>query len=196
MRTRIALALVVLFVLLSSAYPAAAQYSPIPSHLPRESGAKPKSASKPLELSLVTRVVSVPRQAGSANDPIPPQGLKIWPLVLENRNDGIAVDMQRFGSGLDAPNCAHIRIFQAPEIDSEMVVQTSPGDGGPIQTFQGLPPCRRDLPAPLSLQRFNGVPPMFPFPPRKSLVLPPLRQVPSAQPMPVGPKSDDPSPKP
>lgn len=191
MRARIALALFVLFALLSSAYSAAAQSSPIPSQPPRESAVKPKSAAKPLELSLVTQVASLPHQVGSANGPaILLQGLETWPLILENRKDGLATKMQRFGASPDAPKCAHIRIIQAPDMDSEMIVEAAPGEGGPILTFQGLPPCRRDLPAPMTVQRFYGAPPMLPVPPRIPFVQPPVSQIPSGQPRPAQPKPE------
>ena len=104
--------------------------------------------------------------------------------------------MLKFGGGSDAPNCAHIRIIQAPEMDSEMVVQASPGDGGPIQAIRGLPPCRRDFSAPMTAQRFHGMPPMLPLPPRKQFAPPPASQIPPAQPWSAQPKMDAPSPKP
>lgn len=196
MPARIASASIFLLALFSSVHFAAAQSSPIPSQAPQPSE-KMLPAAKLLPLPPATQIVLRPIQNGSTNDhAINLQELRTWTERLQNQKDGLAKDLQRFGDGPDAPNCAHIRIFQAPEMDSEMVVEAPPGAGGNITTFQGLPPCRRDLPAPMAVQRFNGVPPMFPIPPRKPLVLPPPRQMPSAQPMPVGPKPNQPSPKP
>lgn len=157
MRTPIASALLVVFGLVFFAHSAAGQSIPIPSQPQslQQTPQKPPSNAKLLPLPPATQVPLFPNQAGSANDHIiAPQELK----ELKGRI-GAAINMQMLGGGPDAPNCAHIRIIQAPEMDPEMVVQMSPGDGGPIQTFQGLPPCGRDLPAPMLAQRFYGVPP-------------------------------------
>jgi hypothetical protein len=196
MPARIASGSFFFLTLFSSAHFTAAQSSPIPSQAQQPSE-KMLPAAKLLPLPPSTQIVLLPNQNGSASDhAINLQELRTWTERLQNQKDGLAKDLQRFGDDPDVPNCAHIRIFQAPEMDSEMVVEAPPGAGGNITTFQGLPPCRRDLPAPMAVQRFNGVPPMFPIPPRKPLVLPPPRQMPSAQPMRVGPKPNEPSPKP
>lgn len=196
MPARIASAFIFLLALFSSTHFAATQSSPIPSQA-TQSPEKMLPAAKPLPLPPAAQIVLLPNQNGSASDHATNlQELRNWTERLQNQKDGLAKHLQRFGDGPDAPNCAHIRIFQAPEMDLEMVLEAPPGAGGNITTFQGLPPCRRDLPAPMAVQRFNGVPPMFPIPPRKPLVLPPPRQMPSAQPVPVGPKPNDPSQKP
>jgi len=46
---------------------------------------------------------------------------------------------------LGTNRCAHILIFPAPKLDSEMVLHAPPGAGGNITTFKGLRPCCRDL---------------------------------------------------
>lgn len=196
MHARIASASFFFFALFSSAHFTAAQSSPIPSQAP-QSTEKMLPAANLLPPPSAAQIVLLPNQNGSANDhAIELQGLKTWMERLQNQKDGLAKDVQRFGSGPDAPNCARIRIFRAPEMDSEMVVQMSHGDGGPIQTIQGLPPCRRDLPAPMTVQRFSGLPPMLPFQPRRPFVQPPASQIPSAQPQQVRPKTDAPDQKP
>lgn len=183
--------LLVLFGLLFFAYSAAAQSSPITSQLPQQTAQESPTSDKLLPLPPATEIVLLPNQNGSANDhAIKLQELKTWTGRLQNQKDGLGKDLQRFGDGLDAPNCAHIRIIQAQEMDSEMVVHMSPGDGGPIQTFQGLPPCSRDLPAPMTVQRFYSAPPMLPVPLHIPLVQPPVSQIPSAQPRPPQPKPD------
>ena len=197
MRARIASALFVLFAFFAALPFAAAQTGPIPVQPPQQTQEKFAPSVKPLPLPRATEIPLFPNQAGSANDHmITPQERKGWIGAPQNQNDGLAMNVQRSGVGPDAPRCAHIRIIQAPEMDSEMVVQTSPGDGGPIQTFQGLPPCRRDLPAPMTAQHFHGVPPMLPIPPRKPFVPSPVLQVPSAQTQPAQNKPDAPSTKP
>lgn len=195
MRARIVIALLVLFGLLCSAHSGAAQSRPIPSQARQLTTEKPPSAAKPLELSLATPIASLPRQAGSANDPTSTlQAPRTWTDMRQNREDGPAIFIMRSGGGPDAPSCAHIRIIEAPEMDLEMVVEALPGAGGPIQTFQGLPPCRRDL-APKTAQRFYGLPPKLPVRPRTPFVQPSVSH-PSAQPQSLQPKTDAPAPKP
>lgn len=197
MGARIASALFVLFAFVAALPFAAAQTSPVPAPPPPLTQEKFAASAKPLPLPPATQIPLFPTPAGSAHDPmITPQEGKGWIGALQNQKGGLAMNEQRFGVGPDAPNCAHIRIIQAPEMDSEMVLQTSPGDGGPIQTFQGLPPCRRDLPAPMTAQRFHGVPPMLPIPPHKPFAPSPALQVPSAQTLPAQNKSDARSTKP
>lgn len=194
MRAPMASALLVAFGLVFFAHYAAAQSGPILSQAPQPQE-KMLPAAKLLPFPPAIQIVLLPNQNGSANDPAitlqRAQDLRTRIQALQNRKDGSG--LMRFGSAPDAPNCAHIQIIQAPEMDSEMVVQVSPGDGGPIQTFQGLPPCRRDLSAPMTVQRFYGAPPILPIPPRRPFVLPPVLQIPSAAPAPVKPKTDSPS---
>jgi hypothetical protein len=196
MRTPIASALLVVFGLVFFAHSGAAQSSPIPSQpqSPQQTAQKPPSNPKLLPLP-AAQVVLLPKQDGSASDPsITLQELRTWTQAQQNLGDGAG--LMRFGDRPDAPKCAHIRIIQAPEMDSEMVVEAPPGAGGNITTFQGLPPCRRDLPTPMTAQRFYGVPPKLPVLPRAPFVQRPASQVPSAQPRFVQPKTDAPSPKP
>lgn len=159
MRTSIA-TLLVLFGLLFFAHSAEAQSSPMTSQLLQQAPQKSPTSAKLLAPPRPTQITLLPKQDGSDNDPaITPQELRTWIQTHQNRKDRLPIIIMRSGGGLDAPNCAHIRIIQAPDMDSEMVVQMSPGDGGPITTFQGLPPCRRDLPTPMAAQLFRGVPP-------------------------------------
>lgn len=196
MRALIAPALFVLFTLFAAEPRASAQSSPIPSQSPQQTPQKPPAGDKLLPPLPASQFPPLQIQVGSANDPaIAPQKPKAWIGALQNQKDGLAKSLQRIGGGPDAFNCAHIQIFHAPEMDSEMVVQASPGDRGPITTYQGLPPCRRDLAAPITAERFHGAP-MLRIPPHKPFVLPPPSQFPTAQPLPVQPKQDTPSPKP
>lgn len=182
MGARIRLALFVLFCSLFLVPSAASQSRPMTSPRLQQSPQKPASSAKLLPPPPAAQVRLLANQAGSASErTITPQELKEWIGALQNQKSGLVMNLQRFGTGPDVTNCAHIRIIQAPEMDSEMVVQISPGDGGPIQTFQGLPPCRRDLPAPLAAQRFYGAPPMLPVPPRRPFLQLPASQIPSAQ---------------
>lgn len=186
MRTPIASALLVVFGLVFFTPSAAAQSSPIPPQpqSPQQAPQKPPSSAKPLLLPPATQVVLLPKHDSSASDPtMTVQELRTWIQTRQNRKDGPG--LMSFGDGPDAPNCGHIQIIQAPEMDSEMIVEAPPGAGGNITTFQGLPPCRRDLPAPMTAQRFYGVPPMLPFPPRKPSARPPASQIPSGQTQPA-----------
>lgn len=197
MGARIASASFFFLALFSSAHFTAAQSSPIPSQAPQPPE-RMLPAARLLPIPPATQIALLPNQNGSANDhAIKVQELKTWMERLQNQKNGLAKDLQRFGDGPDAPNCAHIRIIQAPEMDSGMVVQMSPGDGGPIQTFQGLPPCRRDLPAPMTVQRFYSVPPMLPTPPRQPFMgQPTSSKIPATQPQSVRPKPNAPNSKP
>lgn len=196
MRTSIA-ALLVLFDLLFFAYSAAAQSSAKTSQPQQQTPQKPLSSGKLLPPPPATQIPLLANGAGSANGrTITPPEFRDWIAALQNQKNGFAMDMRTFGGSADAPNCAHIRIIQAPETDSEMVVQMAPGDGGPIQTFQGLPPCSRDLPAATTAQRFYGVPPEAPVPQHRPFAQPPARVIPSAQLRPVQPKPNDPDTKP
>lgn len=197
MDARIRLALFALFGSLLFVNSAAAQSSQMSSPPLQQTPQKPPSSIKLLPPPPAAQIQLLANQAGSASDrTLTTQELKDWIGALQNQKNGLSFNLQRFGTGPDAPNCAHIRIFQAPEMDSEMIVQRSPGDGGPIQTFQGLPPCRRDLPAPMTVQRFHGLPPILPFQPRRPFIQPPASQIPSAQPQQVRPKTDGSDQKP
>lgn len=135
MRARIASASFFFLSLFSSPHFAEAQSSPIRSQTPQPPE-KILPVAKLLALPPATQIVLLPNQNGSGNDhAIELQELKTWMERPQNQKDGLAKDLQRFGGGPHAPNCAHIRIFLAPEMDSEMILQLSPGDGGPIQTF-------------------------------------------------------------
>jgi hypothetical protein len=98
--------------------------------------------------------------------------------LAERMNKGILPQIEHSA-------CAHIIIFQAPETDSEMVINLPPGTGGDITTFKGLGPCCRDIhpsiPQPKlpSLRFFPQQPPLLrpPF-----VVRPPSDQAPADQP--------------
>jgi hypothetical protein len=67
--------------------------------------------------------------------------------------------------------CAHIVIFQAPETDSEMVINVPPGTGGDITTFKGLGPCCRDIHPSMTQPKLPG---LRLFPRRPPLLQPPF----------------------
>jgi len=64
---------------------------------------------------------------------------------------------------LESHRCAHILIFQAPKLDSKMVVEAPPSSGDNITTFKGLRPCCRDL------RGLHGLPPTAPKAPVPNL---------------------------
>lgn len=193
MRASMASALFVLFALFASPRFTVAQTSPThsqPSHVTPE---KPPSSSNLLAIA-PTQTTPPPSHTGFASDLSGSlQARKAW-SVLQDRKDGPG--LQSLGCGFEASQCAHIRIFQAPRTDSEMIVEAPPGEGGPIQTFRGLPPCPRDFPAPMTAQRFYAVPPMLSVPPRRPSVQPSASQIPSARPLRARPGSDAPDLKP
>ena len=123
---------------------AAAQSSPVTSQPPRASLQNSPPTGNVLALPEAMPTAPLPQHIDTANDPTTLQALKTW-TNLQPQHQKDVPGLKWFGRGLDATQCAHIRIFQAPNIDSEMIVQVPPGSGGDITIFQGLLPCCRDL---------------------------------------------------
>ena len=198
MRAHVASRVFVLLATLSFSGFAGAQSSQTGPQPPQESLQKRTSPAKPFVLAAATGAAHLQGRTDSADGTVKPLPVhKNWSILLQRPEDGPRF-LQRFGSGPDAPNCAHIRIFQAPDMDSEMVIEATPGTGGEITTLKGLPPCSRDLPSPLTVQRLPGLPPTLPAPGQMPYVVPPAAsKVPAAQPGLVQPKpSEAPGQKP
>jgi len=189
MCARVASLVFVFFALPCFSHSAAAQSNATTSQPPQESAQKLPSIASRLGLPKALQSAPFPPKTDSANDtantlPVP----KNWAMLLENRED--APDLKTFGGGVDARMCAHIRVFPAPNTDSEMIVAAPPGAAGSITTFQALPPCRRDFPAQMAVQRFYG-PAMPRVPPSTPFVEPPTWRLRPAQQPPLQPKTGD-----
>lgn len=196
MRAQIASLPFALVVLLYFSQSAAAQSSTTSSKVRQQSPQKLPFSAKPLELPRATETTPLQGSFDAAENtaktlPVP----KNWAGLLQRREDWSG--LRGFGGGLDGAQCAHIRIFQAPNLDSEMIIDAPPGAGGNITTFRGLPPCCRDLPHQTDAQRYPGLLQMFPVPRRMPSVQPPGSKDPGGQRRFAQPKpSAAPSPEP
>lgn len=179
MRTRMASAPFVLFVLLYSPRPAAAQSNPPHTQLPQAPLHSSPSSARVQGLPKAAETASPPQQAGAANaSPYTLEEMKAWAnTLLQHRKEGPG--LLQFGRPLDALSCAHIRIIPAPNMDSEMILDVPPGTGGPMPMFQALSPCCRDLHPTMALRGFHGLPPSSL---KDGLVVPGKSIVPSPKP--------------
>lgn len=67
---------------------------------------------------------------------------------------------------LEGPQCGHIVIFQAPDIDPQIIQAVPRNFSGDMPTFPALPPCCRDFTtalAPPDLHRAIPIPPGIPL---------------------------------
>jgi len=187
-------ALFVVPAMLFSVRPAAAQSIP-PGPEPLQSSAEKLAATAKLQELLKNRDAgTVLPQTPSTNDTR--NALQSWQSLLRQHQQDGPLTVKILPTN-DAPNCAHIIVYQASETDLEMILRgpkNPPADLGPraatdgMPTFKGLPPCSRDLrPAvgTILLPRRGS----FVQPPS---VLRPSDQAPADQPK----KSDAPTPKP
>lgn len=122
--------------------PAVAQSTPSSSHPPQP--VLHNSPAAVLELPKTIQTAPLRQQNAPAKDTESPiEEVRTWLSILQHQKDGPG--LRRFGRAFDSSQCAHIRIFQAPETDSEMIVEAPPGAGGNITIFEGLRPCCRDI---------------------------------------------------
>ena len=116
---------------------------------------------------------------GATNHPANPQ--QSWLNLFRQQNGTVAAGdfraklAERISKGIltqiEPGACAHIIIFQAPETDSEMVINVPPDTGGDITTFRGLGPCCRDIRPSIAQPKYPG---MRLFPRRPPLLQPPF----------------------
>jgi hypothetical protein len=179
-------ALFVVPAMLFSLRPAAAQSilaGPQPLQAPAE---KMAATAMPQEFLKNRDVGTVQIQTPSKNDAT--NALQPWQGLLRQRQQNGPLTV-RILQPEDAPSCAHIIMYQAPETDSEMILggsknPTRPGDvpresSDSMPTFKGLPPCTRDFRPAIGMM----------FLPRRGLFLqpplvlrPPSDQAPAEQP--------------
>jgi hypothetical protein len=141
MRTRTVSTLCFSVSLICSPLPAGAQSNPRSQSMPQTS---PQKAAGP------ARLVELPKdsETGSA------------PLGIESTN-GPTNPRQ-----LEATRCGHIVIFQAPNMDLEMMQDVPQEFSSNMPTFEGLPPCFRDSRTAMvsrDLRRLVPIPPSAPF---------------------------------
>lgn len=146
---------------LFSPRPLAAQSNTISSPRPQPSLSKPPLHNGAAVLPKASEVVSVPLLIDSPNQSSSTTARQA-PMLFTFQKDGPRVlDLYR---GPDASNCAHIVIYQAPNMDSDMIVQQDPKEsGGNMPMFQALPPCSRDFHSPmLAFRVFPKIPQLRP----------------------------------
>ena len=157
MRVRTSLPLWAVLSLTLTPRPAVAQSSPAGPSSQHTSPERTASIAEAREVLKSAQAGSVRPGTGS-----PDSAPSAWPswqdlLNQRERHEPPAVVTRPPG---EAPNCAHIVIYRAPEMDSEMILFSdvvSGDSGGSIPTFKALPPCSRDLHPAIALQRFPGV---------------------------------------
>jgi len=113
MRAQIASLAIVWFALLSFSRSAAAQSNATSSRPPQGSTKRSPSDAKPLELPKANQAAAVPHKTHSDSDSM--KTLTTWIKTLQDRK--VRPGLESFGGGLDAAQCAHIRIFKAPDMD-------------------------------------------------------------------------------
>lgn len=185
---------------LCSPRPSAAQCNPIGSRPPQSSLSKPPSHNGAAVLPKASEVVGVPLLSDSANQSASTTARQA-PMLFTFQKDGPrALDLHQEP---DASNCAHIVIYPAPIMDSEMIVQSDPKEfGGSMPVFQALPPCSRDFRSPtLALRVFPKIPRPGPGIPFEKPALgqpaadPSSTPTPSLQPLSAPPNSKPAAPK-
>jgi len=163
---------------------------------PLQASPEKMAATAKLQELLKNRDVGATQiQTLSTNDPA--NALQPWQALLRQHQQNGPI-IVRILPPRDAPNCAHIVIYQAPETDSEMILggpKNSPPADGPRESsdgmpiLKGLPPCNRDFRPTIGtmlLPRHGSfIQPPF-------VLRPPSEQAPADQPK----KSDAPTSKP
>lgn len=131
------------FLLICSPRPAMGQSnSSSPLLIPQN----PPASTKSFELPRVGETDIAPVQTHSANQFANPS--QSWNLLAEQFRLNLD-HLWSFKKGIlpppEVPKCTHIVIFQALDMDSEMIVEAPPGLGGNITTYKALQPCCGDL---------------------------------------------------
>ena len=140
MRLGMVSALCVLLSLIYSPRPVAGQSKP----------ASPQAApGVPSEAGLAAKLSERPRGAESGGDEFrfylkndPTNRLQIYKFFNDPQGGPSATGIQ---SPLGTGRCAHIVIYQAPIMDSEMIKESPSAFARNMPTFEGLQPCCRDF---------------------------------------------------
>ena len=170
MRTGTVSAISVLLISICSPHPATAQSNASSPSMPQTSPLKAAGPARLVELSKGAEIRSVPLRTDSTNGPTnPPQS---WNLLAQQNRSSVD-QLWSFKKGilpqLEATRCGHIVIFQAPNMDSDMIQDVPQEFSGNMPTFEGLPPCCRDFRPAVVPRNFPG---LMPIPPRAPLVAP------------------------
>lgn len=140
MRTGMVSALCVLLSLIYSPRPTAVQLNPAGPQLPQASLQKPPS---PVKLSELPRGVES-GDVGLSTDFTDERAnvlRSLRNLVIQQEGASVA----GIQSPVAASRCAHILIFQAPTVDSQMIKEAPRAFASNMPTFQGLQSCCRDF---------------------------------------------------
>jgi hypothetical protein len=135
--------------------------------MPQTSPQKAAGPARLVELPKDSETGSAPLGIDSTNGPTnPPQS---WNLLAQQNRSNVD-QLWSFKKGilpqLEATRCGHIVIFQAPNMDSEMIQDVPQEFSSNMPTFEGLPPCCRDFRAAIVPRTFHGlmpIPPTAPF---------------------------------
>jgi hypothetical protein len=140
MRTRIVSALCVVLPLICSPRPAAAQFNPSVPQLPQASFRKLPSPPKLSEFQRATES----RPSGLRSDLRDESANVLQSLrnLLTQRESGKAIGGQ---SLVEARQCAHIVIFEAPNMDSQMIIEAPKELAGDMPRLQGVQACGEDF---------------------------------------------------
>jgi hypothetical protein len=152
MRIGMVSALCVLLPLTYSPCPAAGQSKP----------ASPQAApGVPSEAGLAAKFSERPKGAESGGDGFriylkndPTNRLQIHRFFNDPQREPVTTGIQ---SPVGTDRCAHIVIYQAPTMDSEMIIESPRAFARNMPTFEGLQPCCRDF------RRVMAIPQGAPF---------------------------------
>lgn len=123
-----------LLSLICAPHPAAAQSDRASSQPPQ--GSRLNLLSKPLETPKGGETATVPLRSDPAIKGTNPE---LWSF---SRGKGqILSGLPQF----EAPQCGHIVIFEAPNMDSQIIQPVPRNFSGHMPTFPALPPCCRDF---------------------------------------------------
>src|SRR6266481_301520 len=140
MRIGMVSALCVLLPLIYSPRPAAAQSKPASPQAAPSVPSEASLAAKPLELPRVPESGGVELRIYLKNDLT--NVLRINRFLNDPQGGAVATGIQ---SPVEASRCAHIVIYQAPIMDSQMIKEAPRAFARNMPTFEGLQPCCRDF---------------------------------------------------
>jgi hypothetical protein len=174
-------ALCLLFSLICSSRPVVAQSNPSSPTLPLPQ--KLAAPAKLFEFPRGAETGSILFRTDSANESTnSPQS---WMILLPQQNrptvDQFRPELkERFTKGflpqLETSQCAHIVIFQAPNMDSKIIKEVPREFSSNMPMFEGLPPCCRDFSAAMVPRNFHG---LMPIPPGAPFARPSIRPTPN-----------------
>jgi hypothetical protein len=169
MRTTTVSALCALLSLICPPRPAVGQSNLSGTLLPPQILPAP---AKPFELPGASETGNAPLRTYSAKEPTnPPQS---WINLLAQQNkpsaDQYRVELKERAKKeilpqLETAQCAHMLMFQAPNMDPKMIEEIPREFDSNMPTFEGLPACCRDSRTAMVFRDFHRVMPIPPSPP-------------------------------